>query len=61
MELTAFGLAVATTRKAGRVLRLDRDCVSAVFVAGAVIWVESFVAHQAGSTDSQSPSVGHRH
>ena len=60
LELTAFGLAVATTRKVGRVFG-SIGTVAAVFLAGAVIWVESFVAHQAGSTDSQSPSVGHSH
>ncbi|GIH04385.1 hypothetical protein Rhe02_24520 [Rhizocola hellebori] len=60
LELTAFGLAVATTRRVGRVFGAI-GTIFAVFLAGAVIWVESFVAHQAGSTDAQSPSVGHSH
>jgi hypothetical protein len=60
LELTAFGLAVATTRKVGRVFG-SIGTVAAIFLAGAVIWVESFVAHQVGSTDSESPSVGHSH
>ncbi len=60
LELTAFGLAVATTRRVGRVFG-SVATVFAVFLAGAVIWVESFVAHQATSTDAQAPSVGHSH
>lgn len=58
IELTAFGLAVATSRKVGRVFG-SIATVLAVFLVGAVIWVESFIAHQATDTNSQSPAVGH--
>lgn len=60
LELTAFGLAVATTRRVGRVFG-SIATVFVVLVAGAVVWVASFKAHQATSADSQSPSVGHGH
>lgn len=60
LELTAFGLAVATTRRVGRVFG-SVATVFTVFLAGAVVWIASFVAHQATSADSQNPSVGHSH
>jgi hypothetical protein len=59
-ELTAFGLAVATSRKVGRVFG-SVGTVFAVIVAGAAIWVTTFKAHQAASADAQDPSVGHSH
>lgn len=60
LELTAFGLAIATTRKVGKVFG-SIGTILAVLVVGAVIWVESFQAHQASSTDTEAPSVGHSH
>jgi hypothetical protein len=59
-ELTAFGLAVATSRKVGRVFGAI-GTVLAVIVAGAGIWAATFKAHQAASADAQDPSVGHSH
>jgi hypothetical protein len=53
LELTAFGLAVAT-RVLGSIAT-----VLAVLSAGAVMWVASFKAHQAA--DAASPAVGHHH
>jgi hypothetical protein len=60
LELTAFGLAVATTRRVGRVFG-SVATVFAVFLAGAVSWIASFQAHQGTTADSQNPAVGHGH
>jgi hypothetical protein len=60
LELTAFGLAVATSRKVGRVFG-SIGVVFAVIVAGSGIWIATFKAHQAASADTQDPSIGHSH
>lgn len=63
LELTAFGLAVATMQRAG-VTRIrvwgSIGTVFAVVLGGAIMWIASFQAHQATNADAASPSVGHQ-
>src|SRR5262245_20748189 len=71
VELALFGFAVVPSREPGRPRRFARfagsaGTVVAVVLVGAVIWVGSFLAHQAADDGSQlasgeSPAVGHSH
>jgi hypothetical protein len=66
VELTAFGLAVVPARQPDRPRRFRRFAGSAVtltaiVLVGAVIWVATFQAHQAGTAAAAgaAPSIGH--
>ena len=76
VELAAFGFAVVPGREPGRPHRFGRFAgsaatVTAVVLVGAIIWVGSFLAHQAAETGTAAagtamsagtaPAVGHSH